>query len=32
MAEYGLGVTIGASPLMALTPGELVSVDFLRSN
>ena len=32
LAEYGLGVTIGASPLMALTPGELVSVDFLRSN
>ncbi len=32
LAEYGLGVTIGASPLMALTPGELVSVDFVRSN
>ena len=31
VAEYGLGVTIGASPLMALTPGELVSVDFVRS-
>jgi multidrug resistance efflux pump len=32
LAEYGLGVTIGASPLMALTPGELVSVDFVKSN
>jgi multidrug resistance efflux pump len=28
VAEYGLGVTIAASPLMALTPGELVSVSF----
>jgi multidrug resistance efflux pump len=32
LPEYGLGVTIGASPLMALTPGEIVSVDFLRTN
>jgi HlyD family secretion protein len=31
LAEYGLGVTIGASPLMALTPGELVSVDFVKN-
>jgi multidrug resistance efflux pump len=28
VAEYGLGVTIAASPLMALTPGEVVSVSF----
>jgi multidrug resistance efflux pump len=32
VAEYGLGVTIGASPLMALTPGEIVSVDFVKTN
>ena len=31
MMEYGLGVTIGASPMMALTPGELVSIDFVKS-
>ena len=31
LAEYGLGITIAASPVMALTPGELVSVDFVRS-
>ena len=30
VVEYGLGITIGASPLMALTPGELVSVDFVN--
>jgi multidrug resistance efflux pump len=28
VVEYGLGVTIAASPLMGLTPGELVSVRF----
>jgi multidrug resistance efflux pump len=32
VAEYGLGVTIAASPLMALTPGELVSVSFASKN
>jgi len=32
MMEYGLGVTIGASPIMALTPGELVSIDFVKNN
>jgi len=32
IAEYGLGVTIAASPLLALTPNELVSVSFERSN
>jgi len=31
VAEYGLGITIAASPLMALTPGELVSVSFAPS-
>jgi len=30
--EYGLGVTIAASPLMGLTPGELVSVRFVGTN
>jgi multidrug resistance efflux pump len=29
--EYGLGVTIAASPAMRLTPGELVSIRFLRA-
>ena len=32
MMEYGLGVTIGASPMMALIPGEVVSIDFVKSN
>ena len=31
VAEYGLGVTIAVSPMMALTPGELVSVRFSES-
>jgi multidrug resistance efflux pump len=29
VVEYGLGVTIAASPLMGLTPGELVTVHFV---
>jgi multidrug resistance efflux pump len=32
VVEYGLGVTIAASPLMGLTPGELVSVRFVGTN
>ena len=32
VAEYGLGVTIAVSPLMALTPGELVSISFTSTN
>lgn len=32
VAEYGLGVTIAVSPLMALTPGELVSISFASKN
>jgi hypothetical protein len=32
VAEYGLGVTIAASPVLALTPGELVSVSFASSS
>jgi multidrug resistance efflux pump len=32
VAEYGLGVTIAASPVLALTPGELVSVSSASSS
>lgn len=32
VAEYGRGVTIAVSPMMGLTPGEMVSVRFAGSN